>query len=147
MYVFRTVIRMSLLFSSQFTYTQSLSHYIVISFNDAKFISHLVQKNATVGVFELHFQFKGCSIFRLDLNRLEITEMLDELNKQNQTVCLQSRALSHENAKVVVWGSFCQSGSSFFTCACSSSLSFFISTSFFSMWRKSVMWYSAQMCS
>lgn len=104
--------------------------------------SHLIQKNAAVGVSELHFQLKGCSILRFHLNGLEITDMLDELNqwnKQNITIVLQICASSHENVRNLL--SFWQ----LFTCACSSSLSFFISTSFFSMRRKSVMPYSMQM--
>ncbi len=46
--------------------------------------SHLIQKNAAVGVFELHFQLKGCRILRFHLNGLEITDLLDELNQWNK---------------------------------------------------------------
>ncbi len=58
--------------------------------------SHLIQKNAAVGVFELHFQLKGCRILRFHLNGLEITDLLDELHQWNKhnnwspDLCIQS---------------------------------------------------------
>lgn len=93
-----------------------LSHLFFIAISDPLIhSSHLIQKNATVGVFKLHFQFKGCSILRFHLNGLEIMEILDELNQRDKkyiTIGLQICASSHEHVKAILRETFCHFGSS-----------------------------------
>ncbi len=62
------------LLSQSHLFFTGISHRLIQS-------SHLIQKNAAVGVFELHFQLKCCRILRFHLNGLEITDLLDELNQ------------------------------------------------------------------
>lgn len=87
----------------------------------------LVQENPAARLQKIHVKLKGCSAICIDLDRSQVRQISDKLRQMKEDLLfLMILVLSYLH---IVNNQ---------TSACSSSLSFFISFSFFSIHRKSV---------